>query len=40
VAAAIAQEMYLAGGSAPEAWDRLSHWEKYRVADLGIVFND
>jgi subtilisin family serine protease len=39
VAAAIAEELYLNHIDAPEAWRRLSHWEKYRYPDLGIVFN-
>ena len=39
VAAAIAQEMYLHGGTAPEAWQRLSHYQHFRYPDLGVVFN-
>ena len=39
VAAAIAQDMYIQGGNAVDAWRRLSSWQKYRYADLGIVFN-
>ena len=39
VAAAIAQEMYLSGGTSHSAWHRLSDWKKFRYPDLGIVFN-
>jgi subtilisin family serine protease len=39
VAAAIAQEMYLTGSTAGEAWRRLSSWRRLRAPDLGIVFN-
>ena len=39
VAAAIAQEMVLNGGTAAEAWARLSEWQHFRYPDLGIVFN-
>lgn len=39
VAALIAQEMYLYGGSAGDAWKRLTSHNHHRVADLGIVFN-
>lgn len=39
VAAAIAQDMYLHGGSARAAWARLSSWTKLRYPDMGIVFN-
>ena len=40
VAAAIAQDMYLHGGTAHEAWARLSRdHRKLRVPDLGVVFN-
>jgi hypothetical protein len=39
VAAAIAQEVYLSGGTAASAWHRLSDWKKFRYPDLGIVFN-
>lgn len=39
VAAVIAQEMYLQGITAQEAWRRLSPATAYRVPDLGVVFN-
>ena len=39
VAAAIAQDMYLHGGSARAAWERLSAVATVRYPDLGIVFN-
>ncbi len=39
VAAAIAQEMYLFGGTAKDAWKRLSTHKHLRVPDLGVVFN-
>ena len=42
VAAAIAREAYasnIPGDTANAAWQRLSHWGKYRHPDLGIVFN-
>lgn len=39
VAATIAEEMYLYGGSAADAWGRLSHDRRYRAPDLGVVFN-
>ena len=39
VAAAIAREMYLFGGTAKEAWKRLSTPSHYRYPDLGVVFN-
>lgn len=39
VAAAIAQEMYLYGGTAKEAWKRLSTHKHFRYPDLGVVFN-
>lgn len=39
VAAAIAQEMYLTGATAREAWKRLSNHQRYRVPDVGVVFN-
>ena len=37
VAAAIAQDMYLHGDTAPEAWRRLSDWRRPRVPDLGVI---
>lgn len=39
VAALIAQEMYLNGGSAGEAWKRMISHKHFRYPDLGIVFN-
>jgi hypothetical protein len=39
VAAVVATEMYLAKSTARAAWTRLSHWQKYRHPDLGIVVN-
>jgi subtilisin family serine protease len=39
VAAAIAQDMYLHGGTAKDAWKRLSSWQRARHPDLGVVFN-
>ena len=39
VAGAIAQEMYLRGGSAAEAWSRLSGPARHRLPDLGVVVN-
>ena len=39
VAAVIAQEMYLHGGTAKDAWKRLTSHKHYRYPDLGIVFN-
>jgi subtilisin family serine protease len=39
VAALIAEEMYLYGGGAHDAWKRLTSYKHYRYADLGIVFN-
>lgn len=38
VAASIAQEMYLQGGTAHEAWRRLTTGPTYRMPDLGQVF--
>gem|GEM_PF-6763599 len=31
--------MTQSGATGAEAWKRLSHWEKYRYPDLGVVFN-
>lgn len=39
VAAAIAQEMYLYGGTAKDAWGRLSTPKHFRYPDLGVVVN-
>ncbi len=39
VAGAIAQEMYLTGATAKDAWTRLSDYQRYRYPDLGTVFN-
>jgi hypothetical protein len=39
VAAVIAQEMYLYGVTAKEAWKRLTSHRSLRVPDLGVVFN-
>jgi hypothetical protein len=39
VAALIAQEMYLNGGTAKQAWKRMISHKLYRYPDLGIVFN-
>jgi subtilisin family serine protease len=39
VAAAIAHDMYLHGGSARAAWTRLSAETRFRHPDLGVVFN-
>lgn len=39
VAAVIAQEMYVHGGTADEAWKRLTARPKYRRPDLGQVFD-
>jgi subtilisin family serine protease len=39
VAGAIAQDMYLHGGTPHEAWRRLSDHKRYRFPDLGTVFN-
>ena len=39
VAALIAQEMYLHGGTATDAWKRLISHKHLRYPDLGIVFN-
>ncbi|MET0324413.1 MAG: S8/S53 family peptidase [Ilumatobacteraceae bacterium] len=39
VAAAVAQELYLHGGTAKEAWRRLSPPTALRLPDLGIVVN-
>lgn len=39
VAAAIAQDMYLNGGTARAAWIRLSAEARFRHPDLGTVFN-
>ena len=39
VAGAVAQEMYLRGGTAHGAWARLSGHTRHRHPDLGVVFN-
>jgi subtilisin family serine protease len=39
VAAAIAQDLYLHGGSAKDAWKRLTTHRHARVPDLGVVFD-
>ncbi|CAN5828579.1 hypothetical protein BH24ACT5_BH24ACT5_05360 [soil metagenome] len=39
VAALIAQEQYLYGGTAAEAWKRMTSHKMLRSPDLGIVFN-
>ena len=39
VAAAVAQELYLHGGTAREAWKRLSPPTALRLPDLGVVVN-
>ena len=39
VAALIAEEMYLHGGTATDAWKRLTSHKHLRYPDLGIVFN-
>lgn len=39
VAAQIAQEMYLNGGTAKQAWKRMISHKHFRYPDLGIVFN-
>jgi hypothetical protein len=39
VAAVVAQEMYLNGGTAKQAWSRLKSYKKFRYPDLGQVFN-
>ena len=39
VAGVVAQEMYLNGGTAQEAWRRLASYQKFRYPDLGQVFN-
>ena len=39
VAGVVAQEMYLNGGTAQQAWKRLSDYHRYRYPDLGIVVN-
>jgi subtilisin family serine protease len=39
VAAAIAQDMYLNGGTARDAWSRLAEPRHLRHPDLGVVFN-
>jgi subtilisin family serine protease len=39
VAALIAQEHYLHGGTPREAWQRLTSNRHFRYADLGTVFN-
>lgn len=39
VAALITQEMYLHGGTAKDAWKRLTSHKHLRYPDLGIVFN-
>lgn len=39
VAALIAQEMYLHGDAAKDAWKRLTSHKHFRYPDLGIVFN-
>ncbi|MGI9052103.1 MAG: S8 family peptidase [Ilumatobacteraceae bacterium] len=39
VAAAIAQEQYLHGGSANESWTRLTTRPRFRLPELGQVFN-
>jgi subtilisin family serine protease len=39
VAAVVAQEMYLYGGTAMDAWKRLTSHRHFRYPDLGIVFN-
>jgi subtilisin family serine protease len=39
VAATIAQDMYLNGGTAKDAWRRLSSAGRQRQADLGVVFD-
>ena len=39
VAGALAREMYLHGGTAAEAWRRLSAPSRHRVPDLGVLVN-
>ena len=39
VAAAIAQEQYLVGGTAGEAWQRMRRSPPFRLPDLGVVVN-
>ena len=39
VAGVVAREMYLNGGTAQLAWNRLSDYHRYRYPDLGIVVN-
>jgi len=39
VAGAIAREMYLSGGTARDAWKRLSSFQRFRYPDLGVVVN-
>lgn len=39
VAAVIAQEQYLFGGTAKDAWKRITSHKHFRYPDLGIVFN-
>jgi subtilisin family serine protease len=39
VAGVVAQEMYLRGGTAADAWGRLAAYGRHRVADLGVVVN-
>jgi subtilisin family serine protease len=39
VAAVLAQDMYLYGGTAQQAWKRLTSHKHFRYPDLGIVFN-
>lgn len=39
VAALIAEEMYLGGGTASEAWNRMTSHRLLRHPDLGVVFN-
>ena len=39
IAALIAQEMYLYGGTAKEAWKRMTSYKHFRYPDLGTVFN-
>ncbi len=39
VAALVAQEMYLNGGTAHQAWSRLRSYRRYHHPELGQVFN-
>jgi len=39
VGAAIAQELYLGGGTAADAWSRLTAGARFRLPELGQVFN-